>query len=180
MYEGSVGVPFIISCPDIPQNKRIEENISLIDCFPTIMDAVGACLSEEDKKLPGNSLLSVAKGDISRDRSVFSEYHAAGFRTASYMVRKRQYKYISYMGYESQLFDLKNDPDELNDLIHDPKYSGVVQDCEKELHGWVNPEKINQKALDDQELRIEENGGRKKILEDGFKIPFSPVPERFR
>src|SRR5262249_37451320 len=37
---------------------------------------------------------------------VFSEYHAGGSDTAFYMLRKGQFKYIAYVGYPSELFDL--------------------------------------------------------------------------
>ena len=39
------------------------------------------------------------------------------------MVREKKWKYAYFNGFDPQLFDLENDPKELNDLGKDPKYS---------------------------------------------------------
>ena len=42
MYEESAAVPFIMTGPDVPAGKVVNTPISLVDCFPTIVEAVGA------------------------------------------------------------------------------------------------------------------------------------------
>lgn len=180
MYEGSVGVPFIMSGPDLPKGQVSDEPISLIDSFPTIVEAVGAKLSKVGPNLPGTSLLPIAKGEISLDRAVFSEYHAMGFRSATYMLRNRNYKLIYYVNFESQLFDLEKDPKELNDLARNPEYKKVLAECEQELRKIIDPEKVHEKALKEQSALIESLGGKEKLLENGFQVPFSPVPKIFQ
>lgn len=179
MYEGSVGVPFIMSGPDLPQNKVLDTPISLVDSFPTILESVGAKAEEEDHDLPGTSLIPIAKGETNPDRVMFSEYHAMGSTSGVYMIRKGQYKYIHYVGFDAQLFDLENDPDEMRDLASDERYAETLKDCEAELRKIIDPEEVDKQAKKDQAEMMDEYGGKEKILRDGFNIPFSPVPEQF-
>jgi hypothetical protein len=44
------------------------------------------------------------------------------------MMKKGDFKFIYTHGIISQLYDVKNDPDELNNLIFDKKYTKVYQD----------------------------------------------------
>jgi choline-sulfatase len=180
MYDASVAVPFIISGPDIPKGKVVENNISLIDCFPTIVNAVGAELAEEDRNLPGVSLLELARGETNVQRTVFSEYHAAGSLTGTFMIRGERYKYIHYVNYPPQLFDLQEDPHELNNLAENEAYREVLVDCERQLRSFVNPEEVDREARKDQLRRLDENGGKEQVIGQGLKIPYSPAPSQFR
>lgn len=179
MYEGAVAVPFIMAGPTLPKDVETNIPISLVDSFPTIVEAVGAQLHEKDANLPGKNLLPIAQQIDTEERVIFSEYHAMGSITGTYMIRYQAFKYIHYVGYSPQLFNLEEDPDELVDLAKDASYAYVLELCEKELRKIVDPEDVNDKALQDQASMIEEHGGREAILTEGFKIPFSPVPQQF-
>lgn len=98
MYEGAAAVPFIMSGPDVPREQVVDTPISLVDCFPTILEAVGVPPAPEDHDLPGTSLWPVARGERQPRRTIFSEYHAVGSRRAFYMVRVDNYKYVYYVG----------------------------------------------------------------------------------
>ncbi len=112
MYEESVGVPLILRGPGVPAGRRVTTPVSLVDAYPTIIEAVGETLTAEERALPGRSLLSLLDG-ADADRSVFSEYHAVGSLTGIFMVRFGRYKYVRYEGYRPQLFDLVADPMEI-------------------------------------------------------------------
>lgn len=180
MYEGSVGIPLIISGPGVPGGVEVETPVSLIDCYPTIIEAVGAQSYEEDDELPGKSLFKIAAGASNPQRVVFSEYHGAGSVTGMFMIRCGKYKYVYYAGgYKPQLFDLSDDPDELADLADLPEYSPVLQNCERVLRTIVDPDAADAEAKADQLRRIEEHGGREAISRGGPRIAFSPAPEKF-
>jgi choline-sulfatase len=180
MYEGSAGIPFIMAGPDLPKGKTVEQNISLVDCFPTILESVGAELTEEDRDIPGISLFPLAKGEAVPQRTIFSEYHASSSLTGVFMIRDDRYKYVHYIDYPPQLFDLKEDPHELDDKASNPDYVNVMQACEAKLRGIVNPEMVNANAKEDQQVRLEKHGGREHILAQGFKIPYTPAPGQFQ
>ena len=50
----------------------------------------------------------------------------------AFMIRNNDWKYIYYKGFEPQLFDLKNDPDEFNDLGKSENHSKIREEM-KEL-----------------------------------------------
>ena len=50
----------------------------------------------------------------------------------AFMIRNSNWKYIYYKGFEPQLFDLKNDPQEFNDLGKSEKHSKIREEM-KEL-----------------------------------------------
>ncbi len=178
MYEGSVGVPMILAGPDVPTGKVVATNVSLVDCFPTIVDGVGAQLAPEDADLPGRSLWQLAR-EPDQARTVFSEYHTIFSHSAMYMVRNERYKYIRYVDHPPQLFDLWEDPDELRDLACDPQHEDLIQACEQELTAIVDPEAIDQQAKADQQRRVAAAGGTDTVLAGGVKIPYTPAPAAF-
>jgi choline-sulfatase len=174
MYEESVGVPIIMAGPEIPQGVVCLEPVSLVDCFPTVLDCVGAPRDPADVDLPGASLYDIIRGTAPR-RTVLSEYHAAGAATAAFMIRKGSYKYVHYVGMPPQLFDLELDSKEGSDLGTDPRYASVVADCEARLRRLLDPEAVDRQAFADQEARIAALGGREAVLARG-SFGFSPVP----
>jgi len=180
MYDGSVGVPFIMSGPDLPKSKKVDTNISLVDCFPTIIECLGAKFNESDENLPGESLFSLLDEDESNERIAFSEYHAMGFAKGVFMIKDNRYKFVYYVGKKMQLFDLIKDPEELHDLVDDSNYIKIKEQCEEKLRAIVDPEKIDEEARRDQGKMIEGLGGKDAIIEKGFQVPFSPVPVQFQ
>ena len=174
MYEESAGVPLIMAGPEVPEGVVCRQPVSLVDCFPTILDCVGLTQHQDDKELPGASLLDIVRGAVPR-RTVMSEYHALGAATGAFMIRKGSYKYVHYVGMPPQLFDLEEDPQEVRDLGQDADYRGVVRDCEAALRRVVDPEAATRRAFADQEVRIAAFGGRDAVLARG-SFSFSPVP----
>ncbi len=174
MYEDSAGIPMIMAGPEIPEGFVCHEPVSLVDGFPTILDAVGMRPDPADRDLPGTSLFEVFKG-VAPPRVVMSEYHAAGAATGAFMVRRGAFKYVHYVGMPPQLFDLAADPMEAHDLGQDPGYRGVAADCEAMLRQVCDPEAVDRMARADQAARIAEFGGKEAIMARG-SFGFSPVP----
>ena len=163
MYEESVGVPMILSGPGIPEGKAVDEVVSLVDLYPTIVESAGQSLTEQERALPGCSLIDIANGHVP-DRTVLSEYHAGGSITASFMIRNGKWKYIHYVDYAPQLFDLDTDPDELVDLGEDDAHAEVRAECVLILRSILSPEEVNAMAFADQAAKIEQHGGVEAIL----------------
>lgn len=178
MYESSVAVPLIVAGPDVPAGKLVNTNAMLVDVFPSIVEAVGAGFTPEDADLPGESLFRLAQ-EADKPRTAFSEYHAIFSPSGVFMIRNARYKYIHYLGYPPQLFDLVADPDEIRDLAGDPQHADALAACERELRSIVDPEAVDQRARADQRRRIEAGGGSEAILAQGVKIPYSPAPDEF-
>ena len=90
------GTMTIVAGADVPKNKVVETPIFLVDCFPSIVEAVGGHLVEEDRDLPGKSIWEIAQAS-NQDRFAFSEYHAVGSENAIYMLRDRRYKIFTML-----------------------------------------------------------------------------------
>ena len=113
-FEGSARVPLIMAGPDIQAGKTIETPVSLIDIAPTICELSGMAPRE---CFSGESLLPLARGQSERSRGwALSMYSGITSNTISYMLRQGDHKLIVYEGYPSRLFNLVDDPRELNDL----------------------------------------------------------------
>jgi choline-sulfatase len=174
MYEEAAGVPMIMVGPEVPEGIICHEPVSLVDCFPTILESAGAPLHPEDHDLPGHSLFDLALGK-EPTRTILSEYHAAGAATGAFMTRNGAFKHVHYVDMPPMLFDLRHDPQERHDLGTDPAYAGVLRDCEADLRRIIDPETVDGLARADQEAKIELAGGREQILRLG-SFGYSPVP----
>jgi choline-sulfatase len=172
MYEESAGIPFIAAGPGVPAGNVVGTPVSLVDIFPTAVEAVGATLTDEDADLPGSSIWTMAS-EPDRDRTVFGEYHAVGSRRGIYMLRDRRHKYVHYVDDSPQLFDLEEDPDELCDL--GDGNTGLIDAFESQLRRLLDPDEVDALARRDQAAMIKSFGGREAVLGRG-SFDNSPVP----
>ncbi len=175
LYEGAAGVPLILAGPDVPVGKTVTTNISLVDCFPTFVEAVGASLAPEDGDLPGTSLWSLAR-EPDRSRVVFGEYHAIYASSGQFMLRDGRYKYLEYIGLPPQLFDLHTDPDEMHDLAADPKHADTLAACAAALRTVADPEAVDRAARADQARMIAAAGGHDAVVRQAVQVPYTPAP----
>ncbi|MFW6024130.1 MAG: sulfatase-like hydrolase/transferase [Dichotomicrobium sp.] len=175
MYEEVVGVPWVMAGPGVPENTVCRTPVSHVDTYPTVLECAGVPLNERERtELPGGSLFEVANGRHDT-RTVFAEYHGMGSTAAFYMLRDRRYKYVYYIKYPPQLFDLEKDPEELVDRADDPAYADIRADLDRQLRAVVDPEATDERAKRDQAALMEKHGGREAVIARG-DLGFSPPP----
>lgn len=185
LYEGSAGIPLILAGPGVPAGQTVATPVSLVDCFPTILESVGVALVAEDADLPGTSLLEMACRPDDPTRTLFAEYHAGHSSTGCYMLRRGRHKYLHYVGYPPQLFDLETDPDEAHDLAAEPVepvHAALLAVFERDLRAIVDPnavDAVDAAARADQRRRIDAAGGLKAVLAGGAKFNHTPAPTEF-
>lgn len=122
MYEDLVKVPMVVSCPSIiPQGKRSNSLQSLIDFAPTFLSFAGVDIPN---CMTGNDQSEVWKGNEEKKRDfVIVENHQQPYSLYQKQLVTDQYKITIYMNYEyGELFDLRNDPNELVNLWDKPEY----------------------------------------------------------
>ena len=114
LYEHSVRVPLIIAGPKIPKGKRSNALAMLLDLFPTLCDLSG---QPTPQSILGKSLVpSFSALDQNLREHIFLSFthKYRGIRTAD------NWKYIHYFvngAIHEQLFNLNDDPWEINNLI---------------------------------------------------------------
>ena len=171
LYEEIVGVPLIVAGEDIPEGRVIDTPSTLLDICPFIFECVGATRDDEQS---GVSVVRLAKGERP-ERTVLSEYHGMGSTTGAFAIRNGPFKYVHYVKYRPQLFDLERDPDEARDLSADRLYAEVLMECEAKLRALLSPEGVDARAKKRQAEQLERHGGREAVIARG-DLGFSPPP----
>lgn len=172
-YEESAGVPLIIAGDGIPAGDVRDVPASHVDVFPFVFDCVGAPLPRIDD-LPGVSLTALASG-AHPDRAVVSEYHATASTAGGFMLRDGAFKYMHYVAYAPQLFDLAKDPEELHDVAADPAYAQVLARMRERMYAMFDPDEVDARAKKRQGELLATYGGRDVALARG-DLGFTPAP----
>lgn len=122
LYEHSMGAPLVVAGRGIPAGGSTQAFTYLLDIFPTVCALTGAAPPAD---LDGFDLGPLWRGetDSVRDR-IFLAY-----RGLMRSIRDHRWKLIRYPPIDhTQLFDLENDPDELNNLADDPAQAGRIEE----------------------------------------------------
>ena len=106
---------------------------------------------------------------------MLSEYHGMGSTTGAFAIRDGRFKYVHYVKYEPQLFDLEHDPEEANDLAANSRYAAARRECEAKLRKLLSPETVDAQAKKRQAEQLERYGGREAVIARG-DLGFSPPP----
>lgn len=173
MYEEAVGVPLIVAGPGVPSGAVRTTPVSHVDLFPFFLQAAGAPLPSEPNAYPGRDPLTLDDDDAGR--AVLAEYHATGSTEAAFMLRLGRFKYVYYPSYPAQLFDLATDPEEIQDLAGDPRFTDTLRQCHRRLVTLCDPDQVDRQAKARQAELIAQLGGPDAILARG-DFGFSPPP----
>lgn len=135
MYERAINVPMIMRVPGIEPGRR-GHLTSQTDLAPTVLDLLHMPPLDEAQ---GQSMAPILRdaGAGWRDHT-FSEYngwYGGGHRMRA--VIGERYKYVYYHEDDDQLFDLRQDPDELDNVIEDSAHLELVDEMRSELVGWM-------------------------------------------
>ena len=125
LWQRTSHVPFIWAGKGIPKNKKVNTTVSLIDMYPTFVEL---CDLPKVKNLEGVSLVSsLKKPTKAKDRNVLLPSNDKG----SYAMINTNWRYISYFDGGEELYNVKEDPNEWNNLAGDKKYRPVMDEMKK-------------------------------------------------
>ena len=153
MYEESLRMPFLIRYPDkIKAGTVCNDMVTNLDFAPTILDMAGL---KSPKEVQGKSFFSNLQGKTPQDWQKSMYYHYYEYPKwhhvqPHYGVRNERYKLIHFY-YNVDLwefYDLKTDPDELNNAIGGPRYNSIISQMKSELKGLMK-KAGNDKTLDE-------------------------------
>ena len=115
-YEESVRVPLVIRGPEIEAGSSNDSLVANLDLAPTILELAQAT---PGRKLDGLSLAGILKGEEARVRSALLLELLEG-RQAFQAVRSERWMLAHYASGGTQLFDVAQDPYELENLAGEP------------------------------------------------------------
>lgn len=141
LYEDSARVPLIIAGPGFARGAVVETPVDLLDLQATLFHTTGrGAIRPGD--WAGIPLQQIDQNDT--ERVVFSEYQGHGTHASGFLIRKGDWKLLYNLEAPSQLFNLRDDPDELTDLaLSQPE---KFQELESELRKVCDPEKENDRT----------------------------------
>jgi arylsulfatase A-like enzyme len=125
MYEPSIRVPMMISCPGrVKAGTKSDEMVLNLDLAPTLLEIAGLSVPGE---MQGKSMMPLAEGkpNVSwRKDWLYEYYEYPGFENVRPCrgVRTDRYKLIHFFiePQEWELYDLQTDPDEMDNLYGKP------------------------------------------------------------
>jgi N-acetylglucosamine-6-sulfatase len=136
-YEESMRVPLLARCPELFRGgQTVTQVIANLDIMPTVLEAAGVAAPAGGD---GASFLPLLEGKTVtwRDSLLYEYYWERNFPQTPTMhaLRTDQYKYIRYHGIWDldELYDIQNDPRELQNLIHSPAHQEIVRRMNQRL-----------------------------------------------
>ena len=130
MYDHTISTPLIFSGPCVSANREIETQVYLKDVLPTAIDYASL---EIPSDVQGVSALPLIEARQNR----LHNYTFAYWGLEQRMVRTDDWKLIWYVEVDRvQLFDLQNDPFELDDRIDDPQFEEIRGTLAQALTQW--------------------------------------------
>ena len=148
--EPAAHIPLIIWNPKSIKPRRVKEPVSLADIMPTISAIAGA--TDLARKVDGRSLLPLLHGIAENpDATAWGEYLAEGAIAPLYMLRRGPWKFIHSPVDPDQLFNLVDDPNELNNLASSHP---LAKKFRSEVEAKFDISKIHATVLESQQSRL--------------------------
>jgi arylsulfatase A-like enzyme len=140
-HEPSLRIPLLVRCPSLGQGKVIRQQVLTVDIAPSLLELCGAAPLPD---IHGQSWVKLVRRGDRRWRTAWCyEYNYEQqfpYTPNVRAIRTDDWKYIHYPPGDgspdrhlAELYCLKNDPDERQNLIHDPAQAERVAALQKQL-----------------------------------------------
>ncbi|MCT4588746.1 MAG: sulfatase [Carboxylicivirga sp.] len=140
MYEQCYRMPLLIRYPQVVKNGTVSKALCMnLDFAPTLLDYAGVVIPDD---MQGRSLRPVFEKDGAvpanwRKATYYHYYEYPSWHSVKrhYGMRTERFKLIHFYNDvdEWELYDLENDPQELNNVIDHPEYTDLVPNLKKQL-----------------------------------------------
>ena len=156
IYDESFKTPLLIRWPNkIKAGITNDEMVQNLDFAQTFLEAAGI---DAPNDMQGESLiplLTESGEDWTRDAVYYHyyEYPSVHMVKRHYGIVNKDYKLVRfyYDVDEWELYDRKNDPNEMNNVYNDPEYSNIVSDLKIQLaelrKKYKDSEELDQKFI---------------------------------
>ncbi len=143
LFQETIRIPLIVKLPGNSQKKVVERLVNLVDIMPTITELLNIIPPEQTL---GKSLLKREGALFEIKKAVYSEdapeytFSELDYMSTLKIIMTPEWKYIyDYNNKTGQLYNLKSDPSELNNLID--KETTKADQLKKQLFKWVSNSK---------------------------------------
>ncbi|WP_068545160.1 sulfatase-like hydrolase/transferase [Thalassotalea crassostreae] len=127
VYDHSIRAPFIMTGKGIPANSQAKGMFYLNSIFATTAELAGI---EVPESVQGPSILPIIRGE----KEVMNDYIYGSYRHFQRMARSNRYKLVYYpLLKRNVLFDLKNDPWEMNDISEQEGSDEIIKQLTAKL-----------------------------------------------
>lgn len=133
LYEHSIKVPLIFKGPGIPKDSKRSANVYLTDIYLTLMDLTGL---EVPATVEGISLLDLINQDADKVRDELG----FAYLDIQRAILDDNHKLIEYYvdgERTTQLFDIENDPLEMNNLVNRESSQQIIMKLRQKLVEWM-------------------------------------------
>jgi arylsulfatase A-like enzyme len=121
LWDRSTRVPLIFAGPGVATGAKCHRPAELLDIYPTLVELCG--LPPKDG-MEGHSLVPQLK-DAQAPRqwpAITTHNHD------NHGVRSENWRYIHYADGSEELYDMRQDPNEWNNLAGDPRYADILRE----------------------------------------------------
>lgn len=138
-YDWSMRVPLLMQCPAVLKaGTVVDQLVANIDLAPTLLEAAGVRPSAPPA-FDGHSFWPLARGESVpwRTELLYEYYWERNFPQTPtiFALRGDRYKFVRAYGVwdTDELYDLRNDPAETKNLVHDRGHASVVEEMRRKL-----------------------------------------------
>ena len=134
MYDVSIRIPLIIYDPRVKKSSSVDEMVLNIDITKTMMDMAGVTAPKNYQGKSLTPLLVYNKAHLNRNAILIEHLWDNPDIPSSEAIRTERWKYFRYrlINAPEELYDLKNDPLEKNNLASDIQYAKILAKLRKE------------------------------------------------
>jgi len=158
LFDDKIKVPLLFIGKNVPKGKKISQQVSHVDIFPTIFELLGIKLNED---IDGSSLINLMNGKDEDEKIAYFESTPLVLTDSNDVIGIRTSKYKYFRDKTNpknriHLYDLENDPfedfnlalsniDKINDL--EIILSSIKKDSKNNLN---NEDELNSKKIENE------------------------------
>ena len=150
IYEESFRTPMVMRYPGVIKPGTVSNDFVMnLDIAPTMLDAAGVAIPKDEQ---GKSMLPLFTDKKAKGRdAIYYHYYENGEHSVSphFGIRTERYKLVRFYKRVNswELYDLKKDPNEMNNLYGQKKYKKITDKLNLKMDQLIN-------EYDDQDAKV--------------------------